>query len=85
MDEVLLHDMSHLMPVYQDYVLHLIKTNNVDTLKQLVRDGFEYIMQGAGVSAKDIALGHDAPEVAEFIEQVPSIMVKNCPHKIACL
>ena len=77
MDEVLLHEINHLMPVYQEYVVQLIKKNDVATLRQLVRDGFEYVAQGAGVSARDVALECGANDVAEFIEQVPALMVSE--------
>ena len=49
-DEVLFHDMYQLMPVYQQYVLGLIQADDVNTLRHLVLDGFEYVLQGGGVS-----------------------------------
>ena len=85
MDEVLLHEINHLMPVYQEYVVQLIKKNDVATLRQLVRDGFEYVAQGAGVSARDVALECGANDVAEFIEQVPALMVSEHVTKTAKL
>ena len=34
-DEVLYHDMYQLMPLYQEYVMGLIKNNDVDTVATL--------------------------------------------------
>ena len=76
-DEVLYHDMYHLMPLYQDYVMSLIKANDVTTLKNLVYDGFEYVMKGGGTSALEVAQQAEASDVVEFIPKVPEIMVST--------
>ena len=69
--------MYHLMPLYQDYVMSLIKANDVTTLNNLVFDGFEYVMKGGGKSAHDVAVEAEASDVAEFIVKVPTIMVSR--------
>ena len=65
------------MPLYQDYVMSLIKANDVTTLNNLVFDGFEYVMKGGGKSAHDVAVEAEASDVAEFIVKVPTIMVSR--------
>lgn len=42
--------MYQLMPVYQQYMLKHIENNDIDAIRNLVLNGFEYVLQGGGVS-----------------------------------